>query len=410
MKKERNSSVKNSTIPENLYRSKFLEAVKIVSDSKNKLGFMRKLAIRAAILAPAFLYAACAARGNNDEDSLPKSFASNIPNAASIFEPSPSPTFEIVSTPTPTPELTLEPTPQPIPSPTPEPTLEPTPEPPQVDLSICQPQDTKKEGTLYVTPNIGVKKRVFPSLDSVFNGGTALNTELLIECERDTDGGVWFRVNSSYGEFWISQLYTSNEPVSVPTQTTYTVPPDNSRSEIRPGDGNKIILTFDDSGMMEQILDILDSYGAKAIFFPTGDYANSVPDIIQRAEKEGHLVCNHTKDHADLTTLSGEGVKEEILGGAGVGECNFLRPPYGAHNNFVDSIAESLGYTIFMWDIDTMDWARRYPGGDQEILNIALSQAYPGAVILMHMHVPNTIIALPAILKGLKDAGYELHW
>jgi len=125
---------------------------------------------------------------------------------------------------------------------------------------------------------------------------------------------------------------------------------------------------------------------------------------------EGHLVCNHTRDHTDLTKLSAERIREQILGGAGVGSCNLLRPPYGAHNAYVDSIAAELGYAIEMWDIDTRDWARRYAGGDQEILNIVLSQAYPSAVVLMHMHVDNTVYALPAMLQGLKDAGYEFHW
>jgi len=63
-----------------------------------------------------------------------------------------------------------------------------------------------------------------------------------------------------------------------------------------------------------------------------------------------------------------------------------------------------------MWDIDTRDWARRYDSGDQEILNIVLSQARPGAVVLMHMHVDQTSEALPKMLEGLKAAGYELSW
>lgn len=190
-------------------------------------------------------------------------------------------------------------------------------------------------------------------------------------------------------------------------------PPYVSLPEVTPGGGNKIVLTFDDSDgsgvMITQILDILGRYGAKAIFFPTGNWAAG-NSVVARMSDEGHLVCNHTYSHADLTTLSYEGVKSEILGGAGVGSCNLLRPPYGAHNGFVDSVAAELGYQIYMWDIDTRDWATRYAGGDQVILNTVLSQAYPGAVVLMHMHVDNTVYALPAMLQGLKDAGYELHW
>ena len=131
---------------------------------------------------------------------------------------------------------------------------------------------------------------------------------------------------------------------------------------------------------------------------------------VERMKNEGHLVCNHTYSHANLTTFSSDGVRYEISNGAGVGSCNLLRPPYGAHNASVDAIAAGLGYQIYMWDIDTRDWARRYDSGDQEILNIVLSQAGPGKVVLMHMHVGQTLEALPKMLEGLKAAGYELSW
>ena len=199
-------------------------------------------------------------------------------------------------------------------------------------------------------------------------------------------------------------------PAPEPVQPVIHPPP-----EVRPGGGNKIVLTFDDSdgsgGIVSGILDTLSQYNAKAIFFPTGSWAaGGGASYVERMKNEGHLVCNHTYSHANLTALSSDGVRYEISNGAGVGSCNLLRPPYGAHNSYVDSIAASLGYSIYMWDIDTRDWARRYDSGDQEILNIVLSQARPGAVVLMHMHVDQTLEALPRMLEGLKTAGYELSW
>lgn len=307
-----------------------------------------------------------------------------------------------------TPESVRAPTPSPTPSPTPVVTQEPTPLP-QVDWSLCQPGDSYDEAgkTLYVSSDIGVKRRTFPDLSSSYNGGASQNTKLVVECKR----GSWYRVSDNQGSFWILEEWTSGEPTVSPPVYTQPLPP----PVVNPGGGNKIVLTFDDSDgsgvLVSQILDILARYGVKAIFFPTGNWANgSGAPYVQRMLAEGHLVCNHTRDHADLTTLSKDGIVEQILGGAGVGSCNLLRPPYGAYNSYVASIAAELGYSIYMWSIDTMDWNRRYAGGDQEILNIALSQAYPGAVILMHMHVENTVRALPAMIEGLQAAGYQLHW
>ena len=175
------------------------------------------------------------------------------------------------------------------------------------------------------------------------------------------------------------------------------------------GGGNKIVLTFDDAGSMSAIMDVLARYDAKAIFFPTGYWARAYPAVIDRAVNEGHLVCNHSSTHADLTTLSAGGVRAEILGGANR-NCNLFRPPFGAYNYTVGAVAAQLGYQVYMWDIDTLDWARTYPGGGQEILNIVMAQAFPGAVVLMHMQVANTLAVLPTMIERLQDAGYVVSW
>ena len=69
----------------------------------------------------------------------------------------------------------------------------------------------------------------------------------------------------------------------------------------------KICITFDlgyENGYTEKILDTLKKHDAKAAFFVTGHYLDSNPDIIKRMADEGHLVCNHTDKHADLTKIS----------------------------------------------------------------------------------------------------------
>jgi len=177
----------------------------------------------------------------------------------------------------------------------------------------------------------------------------------------------------------------------------------------------KIVLTFDDSDesgiIITQILDILSSQNVKAIFFPIGNWAHtSGAPYVQRMLREGHLVCNHTKSHKKLTLLSRKEIVKQILGGAGVGSCNLLRPPYGAYNSFVAQIAKELGYQIYLWTIDSRDWALRDPGGDQEIIHIVLSQARPGSIVLFHMNVKNTLKALPYIIEGLRAKGYELGY
>ncbi len=169
------------------------------------------------------------------------------------------------------------------------------------------------------------------------------------------------------------------------------------------------VLTFDDSGSdarVSQILDTLAQYGARAIFFPTGSWAADNP-LIDRMWEEGHLVCNHTYSHAYLPSLSAEGIRNEILSGAGVGKCSLLRPPYGAHNSLVDSVADSLGYSIYKWDVDPWDWSGV---SASHIATNVLYNAHPGAVVVLHMHARNTLAALPSIIEGLLAADYVLSY
>jgi peptidoglycan/xylan/chitin deacetylase (PgdA/CDA1 family) len=43
-----------------------------------------------------------------------------------------------------------------------------------------------------------------------------------------------------------------------------------------------------------------------------------------------------------------------------MGEEKLFRPPYGAHNETVDSIVAELGYRLCSWNVDTLDWNARY--------------------------------------------------
>lgn len=180
---------------------------------------------------------------------------------------------------------------------------------------------------------------------------------------------------------------------------------------IIPGGGEKLVLTFDDNPLTVErayeLLDLLARYQVRAILFPTGGWAAAHPAFVGRARAEGHLICNHTYGHADLTTLSEVEVRLQILNGAGTDQCDLLRPPYAAHNHFVDAIATSLGFRIYLWNIDSRDWEGL---SAREIVNLVLGAARPGGVALFHLHAPHSLEALPAIIEGLRNAGYELSY
>ena len=130
------------------------------------------------------------------------------------------------------------------------------------------------------------------------------------------------------------------------------------------------------------------------------------PDHIERARREGHRVCNHTATHAHLSDLPDERIAAEIVGGAGHGECDLLRPPAMATSARVERVAASLGYRMYLWHVDSRDWERK---GVDSIVAASTPANGAGGAILMHDaggDRSETVAALDRLIPELKAQGY----
>ena len=81
------------------------------------------------------------------------------------------------------------------------------------------------------------------------------------------------------------------------------------------------------------------------------------------------------------------------------------RPPYGSYNATTLQILKRLRMLMVLWTVDSEDYRRP---GVPTIVDRVLAGARPGAIILMHDgggDRSETIAALPAIVKGLRDRG-----
>ena len=78
-----------------------------------------------------------------------------------------------------------------------------------------------------------------------------------------------------------------------------------------------IYLTFDsgyENGTTESILDTLKKHKVKAHFFVVESYIKNNPELIKRMVNEGHLVCNHSKNHLSMAQITDfEKFKSEII-------------------------------------------------------------------------------------------------
>ncbi len=77
----------------------------------------------------------------------------------------------------------------------------------------------------------------------------------------------------------------------------------------RHGDGcrDKVIyLTFDagyENGNVEKVLDVLKSEQVPSAFFVLAHLIEANTELVKRMIDEGHLVCNHTVKHRDMTRV-----------------------------------------------------------------------------------------------------------
>ena len=179
-------------------------------------------------------------------------------------------------------------------------------------------------------------------------------------------------------------------------------------------DKKEVAISFDaawGNEETEQLLDILVEHDVKATFFLVGDWVDKYPDDVKNIAAHGHDIGNHSDTHPHLPQLSTENATSEIQ------RCNekiealtgsaptLFRPPYGDYNNSVVSAVKSLGMYCVQWDVDSLDW--KDPSPEQLCQNV-LGKVRDGSIVLMHNGAKNTPAALPSIIEGIQNKGYEI--
>lgn len=178
----------------------------------------------------------------------------------------------------------------------------------------------------------------------------------------------------------------------------------------------KVALTFDAAWGDEdadQILTTLKANDVKATFFMVGDWVRKYPELVKRIADEGHDVANHSDKHPHVASMSKEAIKADIMAAHEeikkiTGKtCTLYRPPYGEFNNTVLEAASECQYYTIQWDVDSIDWK----GYDAPtIIKKVLEHKHlgDGSIILLHNGSKHTAEALPKIISGLKEKGFEI--
>lgn len=193
-------------------------------------------------------------------------------------------------------------------------------------------------------------------------------------------------------------------------------------AETRPGysvtrvdrDDKKIALTFDAANAASktmEILDVLESYGAKGTFFVIGRYVINNPEETRAIEARGHELGGHSWDHDDVTKLTNDQILKDfamiseafinVLGH----DVNLYRPPSGYSSQRDRAIGRALGQEVIKWTVDSKD------GFKDTTLNTVIKRVQnnvgSGDIVLMHVYGKHTINALNVLLPYYIEQGYE---
>jgi peptidoglycan/xylan/chitin deacetylase (PgdA/CDA1 family) len=177
----------------------------------------------------------------------------------------------------------------------------------------------------------------------------------------------------------------------------------------------ELLLTFDDGpdpATTPIVLDILRARGLRAVFFQVGwrFHRGDIPRsraLDARLVREGHIVGNHTINHAQLCSAPFEQGEIEIAGARDLLEeatampVPWFRTPYGARCPRVERLLAEQGLTHFHWDIDPQEWRGLGAKATAYKVIASLMRLQGRGVLLMHDTKLPTRYALTEILDWI---------
>ena len=184
-----------------------------------------------------------------------------------------------------------------------------------------------------------------------------------------------------------------------------------------------VLLTFDDGphrAVTPGVLERLDRYHAKAVFFVVGQRIQDAPQVLERVLAGDHLVGNHSYLHEDRYVRAGarrvkfEEYYQDIKRCQNViqrytGQQPLLfRPPGGRLTPVTLLVSKVLGLRCVTWSKEAGDWRFR-SAREARLGAIALADAInPRDILLLHDDNPYVLDLLDCLLPKLVERQMDL--
>ena len=161
-------------------------------------------------------------------------------------------------------------------------------------------------------------------------------------------------------------------------------------------------------------LDTLAEKDAPGAFFVLSHLIEANGDLVRRMSDEGHLVCNHTARHKNMTKLSDGEIADELSAvealcrdSLGVEMSKFYRPPEGEIDERSAKCAAELGYTAVMWSFAYADWDNERQPDEAAALRKLEDGAHPGEILLLHPTSATNAAILGRFIDDMRAAGWR---
>jgi peptidoglycan-N-acetylglucosamine deacetylase len=192
--------------------------------------------------------------------------------------------------------------------------------------------------------------------------------------------------------------------------------PDATIVDTARGRGQVAALTFDDGPNPPdtlRLLRVLRKHDVPAVFCLWGDFVVEHPEVVRRIVAAGHVLCNHSLHHEDLSTRTPQQIRSDLMAtnalirqAAPGARIPYFRAPFGSWGES-PQIAADLGMQPLGWRLAIADWE---PPGTDVLVQRLRDGITPGAVVLMHDgggDRSQTVEAVDRIIPELRAQGWR---
>lgn len=183
-------------------------------------------------------------------------------------------------------------------------------------------------------------------------------------------------------------------------------------------DSDRVVyLTFDagyENGNVARVLDTLRQEQVSGAFFVLSHLIEHDTALVRRMLDEGHLVCNHTMKHRDMSRATDEellrelqGLEQLFLEKTGCTMPKYYRPPEGRFSEANLRAAHAAGYRTIFWSFAYADWDNDHQLPREKAKQIILDHVHNGAVLLLHPTSATNAEVLGEVIRELKAQGYR---